>query len=118
MYKLFNLCKNQKVSRKVKLDEKIINDWECCICYSKLNEGPIKICIPYKCDHITCYQCLCDYTSTIVENENNVNVSSKIICALCRSTLSERWLKKGCVQKYKLALNDKKFYLYEINNRN
>ena len=87
MYKLFNLCKNQKVSRKVKLDEKIINDWECCICYSKLNEGPIKICIPYKCDHITCYQCLCDYTSTIVENENNVNVSSAIALSIIRAII-------------------------------
>ena len=88
-----------------------LNDWECAICFESINFEDTKknLCIPYKCSHLTCYECFVDYINYKKKKDNNTIIN----CSLRRKPVTDRWMNTEKITKSTLEYKDLKFkYIY------
>ena len=97
----FNLKEYLKIN-KIKFDT--ILHSECFICYEKLLDCK-KICLPCKCNHLICYECFCKYCYSL-RKRNIIDVSDKVFCPLCRSSVSNEWKKTKKVYFFKNKIDN------------
>ena len=118
-----HLCKKKKKKKSclenkliIKLDGRLIKDWECIICLEDISSKLIHLCSPYDCDHIICYDCFVKKINYEKRNNLSRNIKDNIICSLCRSPLSKRWVYNNKVARYPLEINNNLFYFVECKS--
>ena len=100
-----NLCKQR---RNIEIDLQLLTEWECPICFEATDK--VDISLPFKCDHLTCFQCFEQRCETL--RKNNVD-PTEMTCCLCRSEVNQVWkVNKGLSIDW-LSPGENKFRFYD-----
>ena len=76
-----------------------LNEWCCPICFEDLNNIKLFVCVPFECNHLTCFNCFkknCEYI-----RHTNKKPKEVLKCSLCRASTTEEWN-----NAYKIYYND------------
>lgn len=97
--------KNEKIYKFT--DQDLIN-WECPICFESiiLSDKINNVCIPFQCNHLTCYDCFVNCINYKLNKSDIQNLN----CSLCRSKLLVPWKNSNKIGKKKINVDKLKFY--------
>ena len=66
----------------------LLETWECPICLESAKEVS-GICLPFNCNHITCFSCLTERCKSFRDNQK---CALTMKCCLCEATTNDLWL--------------------------
>ena len=105
-----NLIELENFEVMVKFKLSNLNEWQCPVCYETLKNDDTIINFPFKCNHLTCYNCF--KKNCVVLKRSNKCPMRHLKCPLCRADPNDDWMKKDRLKMKKINYEgyDLKFY--------